>query len=225
LTDNFADLMQLAAAVVEVKIVKLEPLPDNGFGVPMTLATLAVKKVYKGAIQEETISAEFIGGSHDNQHVIAAGQPQFSVGDRAVLLLTKAAKHAVHWRIVGGDAGHVILVDQLGQAITRRATGTFDFFVPDAQSLTGYREVKAPAVTLDRFNELMQALILTGRPVLEAATAQAFTPPKANTPVSIAAVPIELSRETSLAERAAMILIVTTAGWLLLRGRMRRFAK
>ena len=38
-------------------------------------------------------------------------------------------------------------------------SGTFDFFVDDPQSLTGLKEVKAPVVTMDRLNELMQAIL------------------------------------------------------------------
>ena len=134
LTENFSDLMRVATAVVEVEIIKLEPIPE-GSGMPMTLATLTVRKVHKGEVKEATITAEHIGGVHDNQRVIATGHPEFAVGDRAVLLLKKANDAATNWRIVGGDAGHVILVNQLGRTIARRATGTFDFFVPDAQSI------------------------------------------------------------------------------------------
>lgn len=73
-----------------------------------------------------------------------------------------------HWRVLGGDAGQIILSrDDNGHAIAFRANGRFEYYVRDASSLTGYRSVNSPAVSAGHLDELLHAVLDTGRPVIE----------------------------------------------------------
>jgi hypothetical protein len=61
----------------------------------------------------------------------------------------------------------VILSTEGGKNITRRAAGTFEFFLSDKESITGFIEVKMPEISRDRFDELLHAIVTTGKPVIE----------------------------------------------------------
>jgi hypothetical protein len=166
LSESFLDMMRIATAVVEVEVIKLEQKTEQS-NWPAMIATLSISRIYKGDIDKQIITVEYIGGFQNKQEVLATGQPRVSTGDRAVLLLKKHDENAAHWRIVGGDAGHVILKQKEGQCFASRAAGTFEFFLSDTESITGYKEIKTPHVSRERLDKLLQALLTTGNPVIE----------------------------------------------------------
>jgi hypothetical protein len=88
LTESFFEIMRLATAVAEVEVVKLEQ-KSGETDWPMMAATLSVKRIYKGDLENKIITVEYIGGNQNNQVVFATGQPKLTLGERAVLLLKK----------------------------------------------------------------------------------------------------------------------------------------
>lgn len=215
LTEDFVELMRLSSAVVAVEVATVQPQPSSGDAIPVTYATLKVLKSYKGELTAESlITVTYIGGVQGDQRVIAPGQPVLAPGDRALVLLTK---HKDNWRFVGGDAGHVIMLqDQQGNHIARRAAGVFEYFLSDAESLSGYSQTKAPAITAQRLEQLLSAIASTGRPVIEEPVKHAGRPAMvAQAPAIMGSLPADSG--SSLASRILAMFAITTAGWLLLR--------
>jgi hypothetical protein len=142
--------------------------------------------------------------------VVSPGQAQLNVGDRAVLLLANVPG-AKNWRILGGDAGQIVLArDGDGKELARRGSGRFEFYVADESSLTGYRPVKGTSIYADQLGALLQAVLETGRPVLEKETiASATILPPAPIAINVATEP----SEPSVAGRVLWVLIATTMAW------------
>ena len=214
LTEDLTELLKMSDAVVQVTVTAQRVQAGNPQNVPFTVAALSVEKVYKGPLAAgATIQAEYIGGAAYGGMVVSPGQPHLNTGERAVLLLAQVPG-AKNWRVLGGDAGQIVLArDGSGTDIARRGSGRFEFYISDEGSLTGYRSVKGAAIHADQLGALLQAALDTGRPVLEKEQAARALPlPAANAIVSTS----EPSGD-STASRIFFVLLATTLVWAGLR--------
>jgi len=167
LTEDFTALIGMAQWVAEVEVTAAAPGKPHA-GIPRTLYTLKVNQLFKGELSVAEITAEALGGADGEQRVVVPGQVNFQVGDRAILLLTKTDPAQSNWRILGGDAGHLIIAaDIQGTPLVRRAAGSFDFYQRDARSLTGYAHYSERALSREMFDALLDAVLSTGKPVVE----------------------------------------------------------
>jgi len=210
-TEDLTDMVKMAGAVAEVTVTAQRVQADNANSVPFTVVTLKIEKVFKGQLDAgNEIQAEYMGGAAFGRMVVSPGQANLKMGDRAVLLLTKAP-NAANFRILGGDAGQITLSqDGEGRQLARRGSGRFSFYVADEAALTGYRQVNSSAIYSNQLNALLTTLTKIGRPVLEneyAAEAKTLPAPAAMT----AAAPA--SDDSSLFGRLLSVLFATTLVW------------
>jgi hypothetical protein len=210
LTEDLTELLKRADAVVQVSVKTQHVQTNNAQGVPFTVVTLCIEKSYKGTLSADTeIQAEYFGGALEGETVVCPGQPKMDVGERAVLLLARVPG-AQNWRILGGDAGQIVLVrDGSGQELARRGCGQFDFYLADESSLTGYRPVKGTAIFARQLGALLQAVLDTGRPVLEKQQAASAIP----LPVAAAIATSQESSVESTAGRILLVILATTLVW------------
>jgi len=168
LTDDFAELVKLADAVVEVNIDDVRSQESTP---PRSVASLTIHRVFKGKVNPGPLDIAFIGGFDGPYRVIAPGQPHFIAGQSAVLLLSRSNDGA-SWHVLGGDAGQInVAEDGAGQRLARRASGRFEFYVADANSFSGSRAVKSASLRFQHMELLLNTVLKTGRPMIESAAA------------------------------------------------------
>ena len=167
LTDDLNDLIQMAEAAVEGQITDQSAGPESG-SIPTTLYTLRVAKTLKGSPEEgSNITLESLGGSNSQGKegkVVCFGEAKFKPGDQVVVLIRK---RGLNWRVLGGDVGVIILDGPGNAAQASRANGTFEFYVADKSSLTGYHNVNTRIMSHDLLSRLIRTVVTTKRPVLE----------------------------------------------------------
>lgn len=216
-TDDLTELLRMADAAAEVSVVHTTVKTPGRAGVPLTVVTLKVQRVYKGDLPAGTeIAAEYPGGFDGAHTVVSPGQPQLHTGDRGVLLLARPAGQASTWRVLGGDVGQIVLTrNDAGQDVARRPAGQFEYYVQDRSSLTGYRRVACAALSAELMEELVQTILRTGRPVLEREERAAV--PAQPVPAATQAPRMALPAEPDGAAwpmRLIVVLVVTTVAWL-----------
>ena len=210
-TEDLTDMVKMSNAIAEVTVTAQHVQAENADSVPFTVITLKIEKVFKGQLEAgNEIQAEYMGGAAFGRMVVSPGQANLKMGDRAVVMLTKAP-NAVNFRILGGDAGQITLAqDGEGRQLAHRGSGRFSFYVADAASLTGYRQVNGSSIYANQMNALLTTLVAVGRPVLEneyAAEAKTMPAPAAMTAAAPAA------DDSSLFGRLLGVLFATTLVW------------
>jgi len=219
LTDDIPELIRMASAVAEVRVLNAVFQEQNAAGISFTVVTLKVNRVYKGELSAgaET-TAQFFGGPDGTHQAVSAGQPQLSPGDRAILILTRSPDESANWRVLGGDVGQITLQgDGAGECVARRASGQFNYYVRDGASTTGYRRITCSVLGGGQMEELLSTIVRTGRPVLEqcesATPAPLWPAPAATTaPRRTAAAN---SHSTSLLTKLVFVFVLTTVAWLI----------
>ncbi len=241
LTEDLADLFKSAELVVAAEVLDRQAAGSGGEAVPMTAVTLKIQHVFKGSGTDtgDLVRAEYLGGSSGSgMQTIVPGQPNLVPGSRVVVMLSKFGR-TPHWRVIGGDAGEIdFALSDDGRPLVHRASGgKFDFFVGDAQSLTGYRSVSVSALNENQFMQLFEAIATTGRPVIETQAAVLneksvnFSAPEPKptsdlarsqvepvapiASVTLNATPVETSTGFSLTGRLVVTLLLTSLAWLI----------
>jgi len=241
LTEDLAELFKSAELVVAAEVLDRQAGAVGAEGVPMTSVTLKIQRVFKGSGTDtgEVVRAEYLGGSSGSgMQTIVPGQPNLVPGSRVVVMLSKFGR-TPHWRVIGGDAGEIdFALSDDGRPLVHRASGgKFDFFVSDAQSLTGYRNVNVSALNENQFLQLFEAIATTGRPVIETQAAVAvvlkdqtvnFSAPEPKptsdlarsqvapiATVTLSAAPAETSTGFSLTGRLVVTLLLTSLAWVI----------
>ena len=219
-TDDLGEMLRMATAVAEVEVLSRSVQSGATAGIPLTVASMRVVKVYKGDLKPgELITVECFGGSDGTQQVFVSGQPDFAPGGRSILLLWKPAASAANFRVLGGDSGQIVLASDGGRTIARRASGEFDYCVRDQNSaLVTHR---SSLLSADAAGELLRALLETGTPVLETGLE---LPPSVIAHASQhnhnhATVACQAAEPTGipLPLRLLIAVALTTAAWLALR--------
>ncbi|HYF49902.1 MAG TPA: hypothetical protein VEJ63_10875 [Planctomycetota bacterium] len=220
-TEDFADLLKLADCVVEVNISALKHEPTSSLGIPRSVATLKVLRCYKGTLEAAVeIQCETFGGASGESTIVMPGQAKLETGTKALLLLTKAGDI---WRVLAGEAGHVDLHrDQNNVEVAQRANGSFEFYIRDEQSLSGYSAVKKDALSAEQLRKLVDLIVTTGRNVFEdTAISRAIS---TAAPVVGKAMIHSQPTETPASSgfpigRIALIVGLTSLAWLAIRRR------
>ena len=168
LTEDFSELCHLAQLIAEVEVTGQTVEAHSRVGVPLTIVTMSVIHVYKGAaVAEARLKAEYIGGFDGQYTVVSPGQPHFAPGERAIVLLSKFPG-TENWHVLAGDAGQIVLTsDPIGLPIARRASSVFEYYVHDRASPAGSRLITGATLPLPLLERLLNAIVTTGRPVLE----------------------------------------------------------
>lgn len=233
LTEDFVELVALASDVADVTVLRATPQERNAAGLPLTVVTLQVNKVYKGGLLPgaET-TAEFVGGCAGARNLICTGQPQLDPGDRAVLLLTRWPAGNPNWRVLAGDVGQIrVFLNEVGQCMAKRGEGRFNYQVRALNSGDGSHSVSCDVLSVERMDELLRMIVRTGQPVFEdEETVAAFQPSSSSSPSPAAAMLAPPDTATQDAAGCALLfkllaaLALTTGLWLVSR-RVRRNAK
>jgi hypothetical protein len=213
------ELIRMASAVVEVSVLRTAYQEQSAVGTPLTVATLKVKKAYKGELPagaETTV--EFFGGPQEAHWVVSPGQPQLDPGDSAILLLTRPREGSANWRVLGGDVGLITLSrNEAGECVAGRASGQFDYYVRDGASTTGCRRVTSSVLGTGQLEELLTTIVRTGRPVLEnclsASPVQVWPAPAAT--LSHQSAPAVKSHSTPLLSKLLFVFVLTTLAWFI----------
>ncbi|HYG76878.1 MAG TPA: hypothetical protein VEK08_17875 [Planctomycetota bacterium] len=218
-TEELADLIRMAEAVVEIEVLAQDQHSDARSGLPLTLTTARVRSSYKGTLsQGEQIVIETFGGKTGEQIVFAPGQARFEVNMIAVTALIAHPVEKGRYRVLGGDVGQIVIVpDANGKRIARRMWNQFSYYAADRESLTGYRAIRSQAIAAATMDELVKTIIATGKPVLEkpaqVPAASAALPQAVSAPQVLAVEPTG----ASLAYRVFIILGLTTLAWITIR--------
>ncbi|HYG74192.1 MAG TPA: hypothetical protein VEK08_04225 [Planctomycetota bacterium] len=215
LTSDFNELLRLADAIVEVKVLEVHSRERK------STATLRIERVIKGDVPNAApLEIEYLGGYDGPYRVISPGQPNFSAGEHALLLL-KRSENEQRWHVLGGDVGQVtIATDGLNQRLARRASGKFEFFVADAESLSGFRKVNSVEISYQQLERLITAVLESGRPELaepEAPVASVAASATGDDPI-LRALTKPSKNEWSFTSRALLFLAIS----VVLFGLMRR---
>ena len=234
LTEDLAELFKSAELVVEADVIDRRAAAPGSEGLPLTAVTLKVTRVFKGSGTDtgEIVQAEYLGGRNGESQTIVPGQPNLTPGMRVVVLLSKFGRTA-QWRVIGGDAGEIdFAAADDGKMLAHRASGgRFDYYVRDAQSLTGYRTVSVSALNENEFQHLFEAIASTGRPVIETQALEINTksvhfaapepkptsvPARNEVPsVTVPAPALETPAGFSLTERLLVTLLLTSLAWVI----------
>lgn len=175
-TDDIAELARIANMVIEVEVIDVESVFVTGTQVPMTQSHLRIVKTYKGSTIETNLCVEYPGGNDGAQRTIASGQPSLTAGGHYVLFLARFSP-SKQWSIVGGDAGQVELVsDSDGMIAQRVGRPGFEYFVQDNKSLSGTSRVNCSIMREGDFRDLLETIIVTGRPVVATAASAVQRP-------------------------------------------------
>lgn len=179
LTEDLTELLQFSQAVVEVVVLDKRTEPTSALDLPVTLATVQIRKVFKGEFPENTnLTVEYFGGFDGKNQVVVPAQPELNVGDRAVLLLIQVRKPDGNWRILSGDTGQINLkADEDGRLTARRAHGSFTFFVGNKSAGESCKSAASTALSAEDLDRLLHAVLNTGCPVLEGGAPVDATPP------------------------------------------------
>lgn len=215
LTEDFVDLLKMADAVVEVKVLDLKAaIGSRGF--MATTARVSVLRSLKGAFAAGAeVMVEYAGGSDSTTRTYVPSQPVLVLGQKAVLLLSKRGDA---WHVVGGDAGEVVFrTDENGAELAQRQFGSFKYYSRDEQSLTGYSAVEQSYMSIERFNDLVGTVIKTGKPVLGDVVASAPQIERTNAVPAIVQAPA--SHENSLLLPLLVAIGAITGLWTLLRNK------
>ncbi|HEY3320197.1 MAG TPA: hypothetical protein VGP72_07015 [Planctomycetota bacterium] len=220
LTDDFAELLQMAQVAAQVRIGELHVEAGRDGGIPLTVARCEVEAVRKGDLAgKKQIEVECFGATVGSVETHCPGQAQLASGETALLLLVKNQSDPNRWRVLGGDVGQVALAeDGAGSKIARRMSGAFDYFVPEANSPSGWRRIKTAVVTQSKLTALVEALLTTGRPEIAERSHEMIVPPK-ETCQPAPRVMAEAAPETGLhlLGRLTGVLLIATGLWLGLR--------
>jgi hypothetical protein len=220
-TDDFAELVTRAMSVVDASVTDLKAEESSALGMPRTIVTAKVTASYKGNLAAgETFECEIFGGACGKYNVMVPGQAHLSIGDRGLLLLTKIAGN---WRVLGGDVGHVAYYrDDDGASMARRESGVIEYYVADSRSITGFTPVKAQTVSAAHLGMVVQAIVQTGKPVIQAPVASipaSHSETMRPTSLTATAAPSTPAAGSRPFFAAAVILAIASLSWVLVRRR------
>jgi len=167
LTDDFDSLVKTAEEIVEAEVTSRAVIIRAQM--PWTVVNLKVSRAYKGRIAAGTeVAVEFPGGFDGTYEVVVSGQPQLSSGRRVLALLVQYGESS-SWRMLSGNYGQVNLYQNLnGEERARRETGSFKYYVADSGSLSGYQAVAQADIDAGQLRTLLNVIMKTGRPVIDA---------------------------------------------------------
>jgi hypothetical protein len=209
-SDDLAELSRIAQAVIEVEVIGIESAPDSKAAMPLTRASVKIRRIYKGNVDAEDLSVAYPGGNDGAHQTICPGQPALVAGHRYVLFVARFSP-AAGWCVVGGEAGAVELIGGSDGTIARRQGSLrFEYFAPDSKSLTGTQRIERAVLSDVEFSALLETIVETGRPVVT-------TPVSAMAPVSASAPVATLSETPGTAAvliKALATILVVTIVWL-----------